>query len=163
MLTFALQLLKTAGKGWVEDCKKRFSPPDLRTSALYKLGLMHRDTINVMKQNGFGMARDLQLSTGNWGFELSDVPPGYHGPLHIWQGGEDLCVSLLAATHTEAHGWQDTDLVQLHELPGEGHLSFSATMDRRAFSFVRLDASAELGLPLTLKSGKNQPSSSTMP
>lgn len=52
-----------------------------------------RDSINAMKQNGFGLAQDLQLITGNWGFELSDVPPVYHGPLHIWQGGEDWCVS----------------------------------------------------------------------
>ena len=46
-----------------------------------------------MKQGGYGMAQDLQLITGNWGFELSDIPPVYHGPCHIFQGTEDWCVS----------------------------------------------------------------------
>lgn len=87
-----LAVVRTVGEGWVEDCMKRFSP-DLRTSALNKLGLMHRDNINAMKLSGFGMARDLQLVIGSWGLELSDVPPGYHGPLHICQGGEDWCAS----------------------------------------------------------------------
>lgn len=55
--------------------------------------VMCRDSIEAMKQNGFGMAEDLHLITGDWGFELSEVPRVYHGPFHKWQGGEDWCVA----------------------------------------------------------------------
>jgi len=37
-----LAVVRTAGKGWVEYCKKQFSPPDLRNPALNELGLLHR-------------------------------------------------------------------------------------------------------------------------
>ena len=61
---------------------------------LCKLCALHcSDSIESMKQNGYGMAQDLQLITGNWGFELLDIPPVYHGPLHIFQGTEDWMVS----------------------------------------------------------------------
>ena len=52
-----------------------------------------RDSVESMKQGGYGMAQDLQLITGHWGFEPSEIPPLYHGPWHIFQGSEDWLVS----------------------------------------------------------------------
>jgi hypothetical protein len=52
-----------------------------------------RDSVESMKQGGCGMAQDLQLITGHWGFEPSEIPPLYHGPWHIFQGSEDWLVS----------------------------------------------------------------------
>lgn len=37
-----LAVVKTAGKGWVEYCKKQLSPPDLRNPAITEAGLMDR-------------------------------------------------------------------------------------------------------------------------
>lgn len=53
-----------------------------------------RDSIESAKQKGKGMAQDLLLISGDWGFELSDVQDVYQGSIHIFNGDQDLLVPL---------------------------------------------------------------------
>lgn len=46
------------------------------------------------KQKGKGLAQDLLLISSDWGFELSDVQDRYKGPLHIFNGDQDVLVPL---------------------------------------------------------------------
>lgn len=141
-----------------------------------------RDSIESAKQKGKGMAQDLLLlTTGQWGFELSEVPKFYQGPLHIFNGDQDWLVSLTLQEYIKQlvsnrittvpyhvkicdcdntrnsrdkdslnlRGirmcsdfdmcLQQPDLVHLHSLPGEGHLSAFCFNDK-----VHLDTLSSL-------------------
>jgi len=56
--------------------------------------LFCRDNIESAKQKYFGFGHDLYLITHHWGFEITDVPKVFHGPLHIWNGDEDSLVPI---------------------------------------------------------------------
>lgn len=158
-----------------------------------------RDSIESAKQDGFGMAQDLQLLTGDWGFGLSDVQRVYHGPLHIWQGDQDWlvpislqrlikkrvselpfiylslqCINYPVQTYVIAsaiphlsaylvmYQWQIPDLVHLHELLGEGHLSpfcFNDKVHRDTLSvmFSKTRDSNEVSLTNVNKALENTP------
>lgn len=113
--------LPTIGLKHVEASYCKLSPSDIRhLQNPIALESLVRDNIESAKQKYFGFGDDLYLMSHNWGFEITDVPKVYHGLLHIWNGDEDVLVPL---------GLQECikklipELVQLHPVVGEGHLS----------------------------------------
>lgn len=116
---FILRDIRTAK--WAQNVKKTASPADrIHLSLSCISDLMTRDTQESLKQSGFGLAQDLHLVTSDWGFEPADVTCVYHGPFHIWHGDEDNLVPITLQRMIKNLVPQ---LVVLHELPGEGHLS----------------------------------------
>ena len=55
-----------------------------------------------------------------WGFELEEIRD-FEGPIHIWQGTDDWLVPVGLQRWVAS---QLPDIVQLHELAGEGHMSW---------------------------------------
>jgi hypothetical protein len=53
-----------------------------------------RDNLESAKQMYFGLGCNLCLITRDWGFEITDLPKVYQGPLHIWNGDQDLLVNI---------------------------------------------------------------------
>ncbi|XP_024391006.1 uncharacterized protein [Physcomitrium patens] len=153
-------VVRTVGARWVASAKKQLSPPDQHNLAANgSSGLMFRDSIESAKQDGFGMAQDLQLLTGDWGFGLSDVQRVYHGPLHIWQGDQDWLVPISLQRLIKK---RIPDLVHLHELLGEGHLSpfcFNDKVHRDTLSvmFSKTRDSNEVSLTNVNKALENTP------
>ncbi|KAL3696481.1 hypothetical protein R1sor_010557 [Riccia sorocarpa] len=67
------------------------------------------------------MAKDIELLISKWSFEPEEVAGVYKGPFQIWQGLEDSLVP------TSLQRWVKNNvpgLVELYELPNEGHLSW---------------------------------------
>ncbi|XP_024393681.1 uncharacterized protein [Physcomitrium patens] len=120
-------IVPTVGTKWVEDAKSRLSPPDAQNLQKYSADIMERDSIMSAKQKGKGLAQDLLLISSDWGFELSDVQDRYKGPLHIFNGDQDVLVPLGLQ---EIIKRQLPDLVHLHALKGEGHLSAFCCNDK---------------------------------
>lgn len=153
-------VVRTVGARWVASAKKQLSPPDQHNLAANgSSGLMFRDSIESAKQDGFGMAQDLQLLTGDWGFGLSDVQRVYHGPLHIWQGDQDWLVPISLQRLIKK---RIPDLVHLHELLGGGHLSpfcFNDKVHRDTLSvmFSKTRDSNEVSLTNVNKALENTP------
>ncbi|KAG0588242.1 hypothetical protein KC19_2G228100 [Ceratodon purpureus] len=120
-------IVPSVGAKWVEDAKNRLAPPDAQNLREISGDIMERDSIESAKQKGKGMAQDLLLISGDWGFELSDVQDVYQGSIHIFNGDQDLLVPL---------GLQQCikkvlpDLVHLHDLEGEGHISAFCCNDK---------------------------------
>eukprot|EP00249_Psilotum_nudum_P011406 c23153_g2_i2 orf=125-1156(+) len=73
------------------------------------------------RSKGYGLAKDLQVMTGKWGFEINEVGEVFNGHIHIWQGDKDNLVPLALQKWIKK---QLPQIVHLHELPGEGHLSW---------------------------------------
>lgn len=117
-------LVLTAGDQWVRRCQVGLSPPDREYLAdPQNAEALRRDNLESLAAGGHGagMAKDLQLFHGSWKFEPADIAEGYKGPIHIWQGTDDWLVPL------GLQQWvanQVPQTVTLHELLGEGHLSW---------------------------------------
>lgn len=76
----------------------------------------------VKPHKGFGVAKDLQLMNRKWGFDIAEVGQVLkHATVHIWQGDRDNLVPLRMQQWVQK---QIPDIVVLHELPGEGHMSW---------------------------------------
>eukprot|EP00250_Pteridium_aquilinum_P029666 c39927_g1_i1 orf=1-1008(-) len=116
-------LARKAGAPWVRHCQKTLSPPDRRHLQLTEASdLMLRDNLeSLAPHEGFGMARDLHIVSNHWGIELADIGEVCNGPIHIWQGDEDNLVPIHMQRIVKR---QLPKIVHLHELKGEGHLSW---------------------------------------
>lgn len=67
-----------------------------------------------------GESQDFKLFESRWGFELEEIRD-FEGQIHIWQGTDDWLVPV------GLQRWVAKRLpgiVQLHELEGEGHMSW---------------------------------------
>lgn len=119
----SLLLARKAGEPWVRHCQKTLSPPDRRHLQLQEASnLMLRDNLESLSAyEGYGMARDLHLVLSHWGFELEDIAEVYDGPIHIWQGDSDNLVPFQMQRFVKS---ELPKIVDLHELKGEGHLSW---------------------------------------
>lgn len=117
-------LAPSAGDKWVRRCQVGLSPPDRAYLAdPQHADSLRRDNLESLAAGGHGagMAKDLQLFHGSWKFEPSDVGGVFEGPIHIWQGTDDWLVPLGIQQWARN---QLPNVVTLHELPGEGHLSW---------------------------------------
>ncbi|KAJ7551912.1 hypothetical protein O6H91_06G034400 [Diphasiastrum complanatum] len=116
-------IVPRAGHKWVKRCQTKLSPPDrehLQQSAASDL--MLRDNLESLTFNkGSGMANDLKLCSSYWGFEVEEVAAVFKGPIHIWQGDDDSLIPLSMQQWIQR---RIPNIVNLHVLPGEGHLSW---------------------------------------
>lgn len=90
---------------------------------------MARDAQEAVKYfKGFGVAKDLELMSGNWGFEMKEVGEVLqHAKVHIWHGDKDKLVPLRMQQWVQK---QLPTIVTLHQLQGEGHLSWVCFNDQ---------------------------------
>lgn len=118
-----LFITRMAGAPWLRNCQENLCLPDCEHLQHPEAAdLMIRDNIESLTQNGgFGMATDLNIVYRHWGMELAEVGQVLKGTIHIWQGDLDNLVPLKMQQYAKQ---QLPDLVQLHELKGEGHLSW---------------------------------------
>ncbi|CAN0900617.1 hypothetical protein LINGRAHAP2_LOCUS20938 [Linum grandiflorum] len=78
---------------------------------------------NVATQQGVyeSLHRDLMIGFGKWDFDPMEIEnpfPDNQGSVHLWQGDEDMKVSVeLQRYIVKRLGW-----IQYHELPGGGHI-----------------------------------------
>ena len=79
-------------------------------------GLEH----SITNSDSRGGSQDFELFQGRWGFELEELKE-FKGEIHIWQGTDDWLVPVGLQRLVAK---QLPDVVQLHELEGEGHLSW---------------------------------------
>ncbi|KAI5077444.1 hypothetical protein GOP47_0007268 [Adiantum capillus-veneris] len=116
-------LARRAGEAWVRHCQKTLCPPDQRHLQLHEASnLMLRDNVeSLTAYEGYGMATDLHLVSNHWGFELEDIAEVFDGLIHIWQGDSDNLVPFQMQRIVKS---QLPKIVNLHELKGEGHLSW---------------------------------------
>ncbi|KAL2643170.1 hypothetical protein R1flu_010757 [Riccia fluitans] len=111
------------GTSWVKYLEKKLSEPDRKHLLIYGPGgSLIRDNVESLTTNrGYGMTKDLELLVSDWGFEPEEVARVYKGSFQIWQGQEDNLVP------KSLQRWVKNnvpDLVELYELPNEGHLSW---------------------------------------
>ena len=67
-----------------------------------------------------GELQDFKLQESRWGFEPEEIRD-FEGQIHIWQGTDDWLVPVGLQRWVAK---QLPDIVQLHELAGEGHMSW---------------------------------------
>ncbi|BBN03367.1 hypothetical protein MPTK1_2g22980 [Marchantia polymorpha subsp. ruderalis] len=111
------------GSNWFKRLEHTLSAPDRQHLLIYGPdGSLIRDNTESMTWNkGFGMSKDIELLKSDWGFEPEDVAGVYKGPFHIWQGVEDNLIPV------GLQRWVKSvvpELVDLYEVPNEGHLSW---------------------------------------
>lgn len=125
---FAKQMSCDLSKGPSEDITKSLSPEDWK--CLNRPGVgerMRKDYIEALKYHqGFGVAKDLQMMNRDWGFEIKEVGEVFKGKIHIWQGDRDRLVPLRMQQWVQK---QLPNMVFLHELHGEGHISWCCFND----------------------------------
>ncbi|KAH8959526.1 hypothetical protein BDL97_06G081700 [Sphagnum fallax] len=107
---------KTERKDVMRRIKPVLSPPDVSNLNLQvSRDLIERDSIELAKQKGKGVAQDWLLLTHDWGFELSEMLQVYQGPLHIFHGDLDWVVPLF---FQQCINKLLPDLMHLHILNG---------------------------------------------
>lgn len=108
----------------LKDLQRGLSRPDCKALERPEvLELLLRDKVESVGgwNNGFGIAKDFQLLTSTWEFELEDVEREYKGPIHIWHGEEDTVVPMELQLVIKR---ELPEAVTLHRLRGEGHFSW---------------------------------------
>eukprot|EP00249_Psilotum_nudum_P011405 c23153_g1_i1 orf=192-1130(+) len=110
-----------------QDMTAGLSPADWKCAQ--RPGVMEQmasDYNEAMAYSNYGVAKDLQLMIGNWGFEPEEIDKIFKGKIHIWQGDNDWLVPLKMQQWVQK---QLPEIVQLYELRGEGHISWVCCND----------------------------------
>eukprot|EP00897_Mesotaenium_endlicherianum_P004649 jgi/Mesen1/4211/ME000219S03343 len=92
--------------------------------------------------------RDLKLTSGDWGFDISEIDLSGEGPfegtLHIWQGADDWIVP----PPLQRYAKRVLPAIAYHELSEEGHLFLADPKYHRPILTELIGAGGKEGAPL---------------